>query len=135
MVPPRLSPSWSRPFARLGAVLRLSPRLLWALGWTAAGLALGAVLRYAVIEPRSIGQTCGGIGIPWWCLPRTGLIKAHEWYVYGGSAIAAAGLAWWRGRAGWAQAALALGAVGLVVYNTEVAALGMLLALIRLLRP
>src|SRR5438128_12529956 len=124
-------PSRIPSLGRLAALLRLSPAVIRALLWIAAGIGLGAVLRYAVIEPRRIGQTCGGIGIPWWCLPRTGLIKAHEWYVYGGSAIAAAGLAWWRGRAGRAQAALALGAVGLVVYNTEVAALGMLLALIR----
>src|SRR5258708_6092117 len=116
-----------RPAGRLAAVLRLSPRLGWALAWTAAGLALGAALRYGVIEPRSIGQTCGGVGIPWWCLPRTGLIKAHEWYLYGGSAIAAAAAGWWR-RPAWAQAALGLGGVGLVVYNTEVAAVGILLA-------
>ena len=122
-------------FGRLGAVLQLSPPLLRAIAWTVAGLALGAVLRYAVIEPRGIGQTCGGVGIPWWCMPRAGLIKAHEWFVYGGSSIGAAALAWWRGSAGWAQAALAVGAVGLVAYNTELSAAGMLVALLKLLRP
>jgi len=116
-------------------MLQWSPSLLRALLWTAAGLALGAVLRYAVIEPRDIGQTCGGVGIPWWCLPRSALIKAHEWFAYGAVSITAAGLAWWRNSAGWGQVALAVGAVGLVAYNTELAAVGMLLALLKLMRP
>lgn len=100
----------------------------------AFGLAIGYVLRYQVIEPRSIGQVCGGVGTPWWCPARTGLIKAHEWFVYGGAAVLLALLAWVRDDARWAVAALGCAGLGLVVYNTEVAALGLLLTLMKLIR-
>jgi hypothetical protein len=114
--------------------LRLSPVMRRALLFGALALGLGWLLRYQVIEPRSIGQMCGGVGTPWWCPLRTGLIKAHEWYVYGGAALACAGAAWWRDDARWAIAGVACAAVGLVAYNTELAAAGLLLALLKLLR-
>jgi len=104
------------------------------LAVAAGGLALGFLLRYAVIEPRAIGQMCGGVGTPWWCPLRTGLIQAHQWFAYGGAAVALAALAWWRGATGLALAGLGCGALGLVLYNTELAAIGLLLALIRLIR-
>jgi hypothetical protein len=114
--------------------LRVSPVMRRALWCGALALVLGWLLRYQVIEPRSMGQMCGGIGTPWWCPLRTGLIKAHEWYVYGGVAILCAAMAWWRNDARWAVAGFACAGVGLVVYNTELAAVGLLLALLKLIR-
>ena len=108
---------------------------MWrALVLCALGLGVGYLLRYQVIEPRSIGQMCGGVGTPWWCPARTGLIKAHEWFVYGGAAVVLALVAWLRNDARWAAAALGCAGIGLVVYNTEVAAVGLLLALTKLIR-
>jgi hypothetical protein len=114
--------------------VRVSPVLRRAFLLGALALAAGAVLRYHVIEPRPIGQMCGGVGTPWWCPLRTGLIKAHEWYIYGGAAIALAGVGWWRSDARWAMAGLAAAGLGLVLYNTEVAAVGLLAALLKLTR-
>lgn len=118
----------------LTQLLRPSPILRRALFLGVAALALGFALRYLVIEPRSIGQTCGGVGTPWWCPLRTGLIQAHELFVYGGSALALALLAWWRDAPRLAMAGLACGGLGLVLYNTELAAAGLLLALLKLIR-
>lgn len=118
----------------LSQLVRPSPRFRRALILAAVALALGFALRYLVIEPRGIGQTCGGIGTPWWCPLRTGLIQAHEVFLYGGSALALAVLAWWRDAPRLAMAGLACGGLGLVLYNTELAAAGLLLALLKLIR-
>jgi len=113
---------------------RFQRRLVPGLSALAVGLALGFALRYLVIEPRQIGQLCGGVGIPWWCAPRAGLIKAHEWFAYGVGAGLCAAIAWWRDDRRWAAAALACAGLGLVLYNSELAATGLLLALIKLSR-
>jgi len=104
------------------------------------GVALAAVmaviatrLRYDFIEPERLGAACEKAG-PWWCGARRTLIMATEWNVVGGVALALAGLAAWgyfrhgRDPVFQALAALAVGGLGIVIYNATFSALAIVIA-------
>lgn len=98
-------------------------------------LALAFVARYLWIEPSAMGLTCAALPPPQWCSWRQDVILIHQANGWGFVALAggiAAIIFRWR----WAVAlGLAAGLFGLVLYNAGLAAVGLLLALLRLLRP
>jgi len=109
--------------------------LRWRL-FLAGLLALCAALaaRYLLIESRSVGLVCIETTRPWWCVFREGVVLIH---IYNGWGIAALvggiGALFFRRR--WALLlGLTAGPMGLVLYNTSLAALGLLLSLLRLVR-
>lgn len=101
----------------------------------AAGiLALAFVLRYLWIEPSAMGLACAALPPPWWCAPRRSIILVHQHDGWGLVALAG-GIVTLLFRWRWAAAlGLTGGLLGLVLYNTGLAAVGLLLVLLRLLR-
>ena len=102
------------------------------LGGAALGLAL--VARFLWIEPTEMGLACAPVPPPWWCAPRAGVILVHQFNGWGLAALGC-GLAGLLFR--WyplALVALAAGLVGLVLYNAGLAAVGVLAALLLIIR-
>jgi hypothetical protein len=100
----------------------------------AAALGLGLVARYLWIEPREMGLACSDLPPPWWCAPRVAAVQIHEWNGWGLGALVA-GLAALLFRVYWlALVALAIGLIGLVLYNAGLAAVGLLAALLLIVR-
>lgn len=97
-------------------------------------LAATAALRFLLIEPHEIGHLCLQAEAPWWCAARSGLAAVFRTQAFGVASLAAGGWAWWRGDARWAAAAMLIGAAGLMLYNTNLAAPGVLLGIIALAR-
>jgi hypothetical protein len=123
-------PFFSATFARIWA----NPSIIVWIICAAGVLALAFVLRYLWIEPSAMGLACAALPPPWWCAPRTAVILVHQYNGWGLAALAG-GIITLLFRWRWA-AALGLGAglLGLVLYNTGLAAVGLLLTLLRLLR-
>lgn len=95
---------------------------------------IGYVLRYDLVEPVAIGSMCRSVQAALWCPLRTGLIFASEWNSLGYLSVAAAlslTAPYWRAVT-FAFIAMAIGGVGLMLYNATVAAPGVLLVLLRL---
>jgi hypothetical protein len=119
----------------------------------AAALAGAFAIRYGLIEPEALGHACQAPRAPWWCLPRSAVVQAFHARALGLSSLVlgiAAHVPWSRFGGGarlgrlWAfldrpraLAALALvfGALGLVLYNAALGAVGFVLGLVRAVRP
>ena len=104
--------------------------LAWAVGWYG---------RYHLIEPEELYRTCLAEARPWWCAVRQQLIGATFAVrgIYGWVSLGAAAAGWLlEGRIVVPCVLIALGAggLGLELYSTGTAALGVLLALLRLSR-
>ena len=93
----------------------------------AVALALGLAARYLWIEPREMGLACADLPPPWWCTPRLGEVYFHQWNGWG--LIALVFRFYWLALIG-----LAAGLMGLVLYNAGLAAVGLLAALLVVLR-
>jgi hypothetical protein len=114
--------------------------------WLCAGLASLAIGffagwfgRYKLIEPENLYRVCLAASQPWWCGLRQRLIEATFTIrgIYGFVSVGAALAGWFLER--WLVAfcvmlALLAGGLGLELYATSTAALGVLLALLRLSR-
>ena len=98
----------------------------------AAVLAGAAALRFLLIEPHEVGHLCLQGDAPWWCLVREGTVSAFRSQAFGWLSLAAGCWAWWRESARWAAAAMLVGAAGLMLYNTNLAAPGVLLGIVML---
>ncbi len=116
------APSWPR-----------SRILLWfsvGLGVLAFALAL----RYLLIEPHEIGMACADVGAPGWCEARQAIVMMHIWKAWGWLALSGGVLAiafGWR----WAiWLGLSMSLMGLVLYNSDYASVGLMLTLLRLPR-
>jgi hypothetical protein len=95
-------------------------------------LAATAALRFLLIEPHEIGHLCLQTDAPWWCAAREGVAITFRTQAFGWLSLAAGLWAWWRSDARWAAVAMLVGAGGLMLYNTDLAAPGVLLGIIAL---
>jgi hypothetical protein len=107
------------------------------LSWLVAGaaiLALALALRYLLIEPHAIGIACADDNAPGWCTARQGIVMMHIWKIWGSLGLAGGVLAiafGWR----WAiWLGLSMSLMGLVLYNSDFASVGLMLTLLRLPR-
>jgi hypothetical protein len=105
----------------------------WVYGG-AATLAVALILRYAVIEPHWIGIACGAEQVPWWCEVRQGIVWLHILWIWGGLGLLGGLLSitfgWlWALRLGFVMSLM-----GLVLYNADYGAVGLMLTLLRLPR-
>lgn len=102
---------------------------------TVAFAAFGYFLRYSWVEPEAIGNMCKTAGAVWWCPARTAMIVTTEWNGLGYTATALAILSLLippRTAIMVAFLAMAVGGMGLVLYNATEAGPGLILALLRL---
>ena len=102
------------------------------LGGIALGLAL--VTRFVWIESTEIGLACAAVPPPWWCAPREMVIHIHQYNIWGlaalGSGLLALLFRWYP----LALLGLVTGLLGLVLYNAGLAAVGLLAALLLIIR-
>lgn len=120
---------------RLIHVLFTTARPLGGVLLAATAALLAAWLRWSFIEPEKIGSACAAAGAPWWCVFRQALMLATGYNLFGALPLAAAaGAILTTGRRHlWAgHAALALGGVGMVLYNASLAAVAVVLAVLAL---
>ena len=110
-------------------------RGLIALMVGACALGIALVTRYLWIEPSSMGLACAALPPPWWCAPRTAVILIHQWNGWGLAALAAGIGALIFRLYPLALIGLAVGLCGVVLYNAGLAAVGLLAALLLVLRP
>lgn len=97
-----------------------------------AVLAATAALRFLLIEPHEIGHLCLESDAPWWCGVRSGVVAAFRSQAFGWLSLAAGLWAWWKADVRWAAVAMLVGAAGLMLYNTNLAAPGVLFGVIAL---
>lgn len=107
---------------------RLAPWLPVAAAFLAAFL-----LRYGLVEPEGYGFRCASGG-PWWCGPREAVIVAFHSRAIGALALIAGAAAFVLRHRGLATGAAVLGALGLVLYNYDLSAVGFTLAALVLAR-
>ncbi|MBM3560039.1 MAG: hypothetical protein FJX53_09240 [Alphaproteobacteria bacterium] len=106
----------------------------------AAAYVIGYATRYRLVEPEAMGAACER-GDPWWCGLRTGFIVFTQGNGFGWAALALAALAVAAIAAGrisvaraLALAGLGIGGFGLILYNTTMAAVAAVIALLCLAR-
>jgi len=108
------------------------------LGFLAAAVAvaLGAAMaaRILMIEPRGAELMCSMQGAAAWCPLRAALVPVFDYQGFGLVSLAAGLFAAWKHRPAWGVTALLFGAVGLVLFNVELAAAGVVLGLIAVMR-
>jgi hypothetical protein len=96
-----------------------------------AGLA--AALRFGLIESERAAE-CAAPGMPWWCTPRWWVVWLFLHHGLGIVAIATGALAFVRPRLSLIALGAAAAGPALVLYNTEMGAVGLLLTLLSVLR-
>jgi glycerol uptake facilitator-like aquaporin len=92
-----------------------------AVAWLAA-----AAVRYGLVEREDLGAVCDAAMAPWWCQVRMLVIRAFVHDVFGLASLACAAAALWRRSRRLACAAVAIGVVGMVLYNFTWAGAGVI---------
>ncbi|MFN0042133.1 MAG: hypothetical protein ACKVSF_02845 [Alphaproteobacteria bacterium] len=106
-----------------------------ALAGAALAAASALALRYLFIEPAAMGQVCLVSPAPWWCPLRDFVVRAFRAEGFGFLALAMAGVALFLPGRVWGVLAVFAGVFGLVLYNAGLGAVGLLVGLLRLIRP
>ena len=91
-----------------------------------AGCALGAALRYGLVERDSLGIACESGAADWRCAPRSLVIQAFLHQAFAILSLLAAAVAAWRRRRALAGLAIVAGVAGMMLYRFEWSALGTL---------
>ena len=107
----------------LGVGIRALQRVIPA---ALAGYAIGAALRYGLIEREDLGLLCESLSPPAWCSLRLLVIRAFLLDVFGWSSVVLAALAWWRRSEPAAWGAVAVGTLGMVLYGFTWSGVGVL---------
>ena len=107
----------------LGVGMRALQRVIPA---ALAGYAIGAALRYGLIEREDLGLLCESLSPPAWCSLRLLVIRAFLLDVFGWSSVVLAALAWWRRSEPAAWGAVAVGTLGMVLYGFTWSGVGVL---------
>ncbi len=111
----------------VGAVLgKFGTRGDWV--WLAVVVAAGvgmAAYRAVYIEPRAWGAVCAGVGAPWACVPRAGLLWLQTKYLFGVISLVLGVAAFlMRGPRWLAAVAMIVGIAGVQNYNATWGMLG-----------
>lgn len=108
--------------------------LLRAVGLGLGAIGLAVLLRYGLVEPRTMGFQCVPDGGPWWCVLRKALVVSFTTKSLGWASVLSGTAALFLGWRGAAGLALLTGGLGLVLYNTGLASVGFLFGLIAAVR-
>lgn len=96
----------------------------------AAALGFALLLRYGFFQSRAVGAICLAADRPWWCDVRDVLGMIHGFWIWGWAGLGAAAAGFWLRWPRALGAGLVLSIIGLVVYNTELGAAGLILSLL-----
>jgi len=107
----------------LGVGMRALQRVIPA---ALIGYAIGAALRYGLVEREDLGLLCESLSPPAWCTLRLVVIRAFLLDVFGWSSVVLAALAWWRRSEPAAWGAVAVGTLGMVLYGFTWSGVGVL---------
>jgi hypothetical protein len=108
-------------------VLRPAAKTIARVAATVAvAYAVGAVVRYGLIEREDLGLICQADGAPWWCDLRLLVIRAFLNQVFGLASVVLAVLAACRRSALAATLAVAIGTFGMVLYGFTWSGIGVL---------
>src|SRR5262245_60871511 len=91
-----------------------------------AAYAVGAALRYGLIEREDLGLLCDSAVPPWWCGARLLVIRSFLNDVFAIASLLCLGFAAWRRSLQFALGAIALGTVGMVLYGFTWSGVGVL---------
>ena len=105
----------------------------WILG-TLGVLAFALSLRYGFLQSRNVGKLCLETPRPSWCTLRDDLALIHTFWIWGWLGVMGGALGFWFGWRWALKVGLTMSLMGLVVYNTELGAIGLLLTLLGLVR-
>ena len=101
----------------------------WVLS-AIATLGFALLLRYGFFQSRVVGVICLAADRPWWCDLRDALGMIHGFWIWGWAGFGVAAAGFWLGWRRALGAGLVLSILGLVVYNTELGAAGLILSLL-----
>ena len=110
---------------RFDPVLRRQP---WRIMAFALLLALAA--RHGLIEPEAVARLCEPEDAPWWCMARHALVMSFAWQGLATVALGAGLAAWAMQVRSMAYVAVMAGVAGLVLYNPDWSAVGLLSGLL-----
>ena len=79
--------------------------------------AVAMLLRHGLVERDDVGAACESAGAPAWCALRMLVIRGFLHGIYGLSSLVFAALAAWRGSPRLADLAIAVGTLGMVLYD------------------
>ena len=105
----------------------------WLLS-ASATLGFALLLRYGFFQSRVVGAICLADRL-WWCDIRDALGMIHGFWIWGWAGLASAAAGFWLGWRWALGAGLVLSIVGLVVYNTELGAAGLIVSLLGAVTP
>lgn len=91
-------------------------------------------IRLLIVEPDTMAQACLGYNMSWQCKLRTLTVYGFSRHLYGPISVVAAVLGAIGGIRMFAAAAMFVGMAGVVLYDFDLAALGLLLGAVLYLR-
>lgn len=91
-------------------------------------------IRFFIVEPESVAQSCLGYGVSWQCKLRDVTVYGFSRQLYGPISLTFAILSAIGGIRMFAAAAMFVGMAGVVLYDFDLAALGLLLGAVLYLR-
>lgn len=102
------------PDRLIRSAIRVLARVAVVTAWS---LAVAMLLRHGLVERDEIGSLCEAPGAPAWCAARMLVIRGFLHGIYGISSLVFAVLAAWRRSSRLADLALAVGTLGMVLYD------------------
>lgn len=109
-------------------------RVLKVMLFAAALTAVMQAIRLLLVEPDEMAQACAANAQTWQCQLRMLAINGFARHIYGPVSVCAALLAWLGGIRLFAVLAMMAGMAGVVLYDFELAALGLMLGAMLLVR-
>lgn len=117
-------------------IYRPTPREFAALATVAAiSLSVAAYMRYGLVEPSKVGLVCDAGATTAVCMIRRAFILTFEHYGFGIGALIATAAALWKPTTATVGLALAVGLLGVVLYNTQLSGLALGVLPLALARP
>ncbi|MGE0115616.1 MAG: hypothetical protein AB7T07_12140 [Steroidobacteraceae bacterium] len=112
-------------------MLRNAIKILVFAGFLAM---LMTAIRLYLIEPDEVARSCTADAGQWRCRVRDLLVQGFVHHLYGAVSLIAAVLAWLSGFAALAVLAMIAGMAGAVLYDFDLAGLGLLIGALSLMR-
>lgn len=109
-------------------------RVLKVMLFATALAAVMQAIRLLLVEPDEMAQACAASTQMWQCQLRVLAINGFARHLYGPVSMVAAILAWLGGIRLFAVLAMMAGMAGVVLYNFELSALGLMLGALLLVR-